>query len=844
MRRTWLFVLAGLAALATGWVLQVGQPTPGKQADGSVWVPTHQRLTKVGSWIELQGTRPKQVEIRGDGVFAALCTGRVRVFASNGEPQGDIALNTAGLGLAWSGDGATLYASMGDGKVATLGQVGGKWTKTAEWKVDAPPEADLSGPKSGNPQVNGLAWSPGHLYVALGIRNALVDMDPATGSVQRVVATGVAPYHVRVSSDGRWVAVSNRAGAVAAAGEASADSAGTNVKVDPRTDASQGGSISLVDTAAWTAREIPVGRQPSGAAFTGDGKTLVVADSDSDTISVLDVDRGEVTQTVSVRPPTDPGFGQMPTDVALSSDGKTLFVACGGLNAVLVADFGRSIRVRGFVPTAWYPIGLARRDGAMVVACSKGIGSRREDRANKWGPHDSVGVVQVLDDADWSDLKLLSGQVADNNRWNRETAPRPGQAPRPVPERVGEPSVFRHVVYIIKENLSYDSLLGDVPRGRGDPSLCMFGKDVSPNHHKLADEFVLLDNAYASGTNSADGHQWTSSSVANAYSEQNYSAYARSYPYDGGDPLAYSPAGFLWTAAVRAGKRVRVFGEFVNKPKIAHRETGKSGTWTELWNDYRTGSKNYEITSDTDNAALKPLLHPHYIGFPTVVSDQWRADQFLGDLKRWESEGAMPDLCVMLLPNDHTTGTRAGYPTPRAQVADNDLALGRIVEGLTHSKFWAETLILVVEDDTQLGLDHVDGHRIPAFCISPYTRRGAVVSETYDHASFVRTIGLVLGFPALNRFDRTATPLSACFASTPNDTPYDHAANIVPLDEMNKAPSELEGTARRLALACGELDWSEMDVADPETVTRAAWQSVFPERPFPEDRYERIDDDD
>lgn len=843
MRKPLLLGIVGLAALATGWIVQSGRLVPGKQADGSTWVPTHQRLTQVGTWAELQGTRPKQVEVRRDGFLAALCTGRVRLFAEDGAAAGNVALNTAGLGLAWQQESGLLFVSMGDGKIATLAEVEGKWTKTAEWKVDVPADASITGPRSGNPQVNGLAWSPGHLYAALGIRNAVVDLDPVTGEVLRTISTGVAPYHLELSANGKTLAVSNRGGRAATDEEPSAPSAGSRVRVDPKTDAALGGSISLIDTGAWTAREVPVGRQPSGAAFTSDGKRLVVADSDSDTVSVVDVDRAVRTQVVSVRPEEDSGFGQMPTDVALSGDGRTLFVACGGLNAILVADFDSEIRARGFIPTAWYPIAVAQREGTLFVACSKGVGTRLESKSGRWGPHDSVGVIQTLKESDRSDLAALSRQVAENNRWNREQPARPGIAAVPVPERVGEPSVFRHVVYIIKENLSYDSLFGDVEKGRGDPTLCMFGAEVSPNHHKLAEEFVLLDNAYASGTNSADGHQWTSSSVANAYSEQNYNAHSRSYPYDGGDPLAYSPEGFLWTSAVKAGKSVRVYGEFVNKPKIAHRETGKAGTWTQLWKDYRSGAGEYSITADTDNAALKPLLHPNYIGFPTLVSDQWRADQFLGDLARWETAGDMPDLCILLLPNNHTTGTRAGYPTPRAQVADNDLALGRIVDALTHSRFWSDTLVLVLEDDTQLGLDHVDGHRIPAFCISPYTLRGEVVSETYDHPSFLRTIGLVLGLPAMNRFDRTATPLAGCFTASADRKPFVHVPNRIALDEMNPEPSSLSGVARELALACSKLDWSDIDRADPETVTRAAWVSVFPERPFPEDRYRPVVDD-
>ena len=842
MRRSWVFVLFGLAGLGLAWVLQSVGVVPGMQPDGSVWVPTHQRLTPVGKTFELQTTRPKELAVGRDGRIGALCSGRVLVLSPAGKVEGDVALSTAPLGIVWSPDGHTLFVSAGDGKVARIAEIEGKWARAGDWAVDVPSGFQPVGRAGGNPQSNGLAVSGGLLYAALGIRNAVVEVDAATGDVRRAIATGIAPYHLSISSDGRTLAVSNRGGAAPTEGEPSALSAGSPVRVDPVTDAANGGSVSLVDTANWTVRHVPVGRQPSGTAFSVDGRSLFVANSDSDSVSIVPLDPTKPVQTTSLQSSNDPGFGLMPTDVNPDPDGRTLYVACGGLNAVLVADVGQGLTVRGSLPTAWYPVSMVQQGGTLWVACTKGIGSRREARKGRWGPHDSVGVIQAIAPDDRRKLSALTAQVLDNNRWNREEPARVGRLPAPVPERVGEPSVFKHVVYIIKENLSYDSLLGDVPEGRGDASLCMFGGDVSPNQHKIAREFVLLDNAYASGTNSADGHQWTSSSLANAYTEQNYSANARSYPYDGGDPLAYSPTGFLWTSAVRAGKTVRVYGEFVNKPKIAHRKTGKTATWSELWKDYNDKTGAYEIASDTDNAALKPLLHPNYIGFPTTVSDQWRADQFLGDLDMWERDAKMPDLCILLLPNNHTTGTRRGFPTPRAQVADNDLALGRMVDRLSHSRFWGQMLIVVIEDDAQLGLDHLDGHRVPAFCISPYTRRGAVVSDTFDHTSFVRTIGLVLGMPAMNRFDRSATPLTRCFGPSPDLKPFQFAANRIPLDQMNPAPSTLRGESRRLAVASGRLDWSEIDRADPEIVTRAAWVSVFPDRPFPTESYHPVQD--
>jgi len=216
-----------------------------------------------------------------------------------------------------------------------------------------------------------------------------------------------------------------------------------------------------------------------------------------------------------------------------------------------------------------------------------------------------------------------------------------------------------------------------------------------------------------------------------------------------------------------------------------------------------------------------------------LVSDQWRADQYLADLKSFEASGEMPALSILLLPNDHTTGTRPNYPTPRAAVADNDLAVGRIVEALTHSKFWKETLILVIEDDSQLGTDHVDGHRTIAFCVSPYTKRGAVVSEVYNHTSLLRTMELVLGLPAMNRFDRTATSMTACFTDKLDDTPYTHVANRIPLDELNPPVAALRGERKRFALACTKLDWSDVDRADASVVARSVWQVQRPGEPFP-----------
>jgi DNA-binding beta-propeller fold protein YncE len=801
--------------------------------------------------VRLPRDRPKDVALSPDGAtLAVLGQQGVSFFSQEGEARGKVAFTAGPLGLAWMPDGSALFASASDGKVAKVVKNGAEWKREAELTIDTVGpngEPDVAAGTAGrgrqrnDPQVAGLAVSPDgkRLFVALGIRNAVAAVDLASGKVTRSTAVGVAPYHLHLSPDGKTLFVANRGGAAAKDGEASAPSAGTAVRVDPATDAALSGSVSLLDTATLTVRATTEGiRQPSGMATSKDGGTLYVAGSDEDTVAVLDSRTGRLRTRIPLRPKEDPGFGQIPTDVVLSEDGDELYVACGGANAVAVIELGRKNRVVGWSPAGWFPISLAARQGRLYVASTKGFGSRVPNPNGAINVHGTMATLQFLTTAslEGDALKGGSRQVAGNNRWGMSSgdrSPRRSAKPLPVPERVGEPSVFEHVVFIIKENQTYDSILGDVAKGNGDKSLCLFGEETTPNHHALAEEYVLLDNTYTSGTNSADGHQWTVSSVANGYMEQNYGAHARSYPYDGGDPLAYSPEGFLWNAALAEKKTVRVYGEFVNKPKIVSRVPGKRVTWSELWTDYKQGMKNFEITADTDNAALKPHLHPNYIGFPSVVVDQWRADQYIADIDRFEREGAMPNLSILLLPNDHTSGTRPGTPTPRATVADNDLALGRMVERLTRSKFWPKTLILVIEDDSQLGVDHVDGHRTTAFCISPYTRRGAVVSDNYNHTSFLRTMGLVLGLPPMNRFDRTADPLTACFTNTPDLRPYTHRPNRIPLDEMNPAPSTLRGEARQLAEASERLDWSDVDRAHASTVARAVWHSLKPGQPFP-----------
>lgn len=848
----WLALPA--ASLAAGAALVSAQNPRlliGAQNDGSTLVSTNQAITPVGTLRRLEGARPKDLAVSPDGrTVAVLATTRVGFYTPQGEPAGEVPLAAGALGIAWSPDGRHVYVSLGSGRVARLAQEDGRWRTTGDYPVDLPNGGALSGGRqSGNPQANGLAVSPDgtRLYAALGIRNAVAVLSLTEMKVTGSVQVGIAPYSVLLSRDGGTLFVANRGGRRAEKGAPNtAPSAGTPVRVNPVTDAAAEGSVSVVDTRSLQATELQVGRQPAGMALSPDGRTLYAASSGDDTLSVIDLPERRVQLELSLRPKGDTGYGQIPTSLALAPDGETLYAACGGGNAVAVVRLGSRPQVTGYLPAGWYPTAIGLAGEQLVVASAKGLGSRPERMDRRFGVHQSVGTVQFVSAADRKELARHTRQVAQNNRWGEEPSARTGRAPVPVPERVGEPSVFKHVVYIIKENHTYDLTLGDMPEGNGDKSLTLFGEEVTPNQHALARDFVLLDNTYTSGTNSADGHQWTGSAVGNGYIEQNYSAHSRSYPYDGGDPLAYSPEGFLWTAARKKGLDVRVYGEFVNRPRIAWAGTGpvKLPTWKALWDDYQAGTHQFRITAETDNAALRPFLHPRFIGFPSIVSDQWRADQYLADLKEFERTGQMPRLSILLLPNDHTAGTRPGMPTPRAAVADNDLATGRIVEALSRSRFWKETLILIIEDDSQLGVDHVDGHRTIAFCVSPYTRRGAVVSEAYNHTSFLRTMELVLGLPAMTRFDRSAISLAACFARQADLKPFRHRPARIALDELNPAAASLRGEARRLAAASDRLDWSDLDRADASVVARAVWESRRPGQPFPWHAYHPVEDED
>jgi DNA-binding beta-propeller fold protein YncE len=528
---------------------------------------------------------------------------------------------------------------------------------------------------------------------------------------------------------------------------------------------------------------------------------------------------------------------------AVVRHGKFLIAANGTNNCLHVFQHEeplpdiRLTEALGLIPTGWYPGAiLVSGDGRkLYVANIKGHGSLSQPRPEYKGKntHDHLGSITVIDEFETSQLAKYTEEVNKNNRLAYSLAgleePRANATPQAVPERHGEPSVFKHVIYVIKENRTYDQVFGDVKEGNGDPNLVLFGEEVTPNHHALARQFTLFDNFYCSGVLSADGHNWVAEAYATDYLERSFGGWTRSYPDDGSDPLAMPSSGHLWDNALAHKKTLRILGEDVSN------EYPKGAKWADFYEDYKSGAFKLKVTAKSMLKNLEPYTHTGFPWFPLIMPDVYRAKLFIDELRAWEQQGEMPNLVLVTLPCDHTDGTRQGYPTPRAMVADNDLALGQLVEAVSKSKFWKETCIFVVEDDPQNGFDHVDAHRTVALAVSPYTKRKFVDSTNYNQTGMVKTIELILGLPPMNQMDLSATAMRNCFQPTPDLAPYAAVPNRIPLDEMNKPLAQLTGKALYWAKKSHEINLDEGDAADEDTLNRILWHAVRGyDTPYPE----------
>jgi hypothetical protein len=598
-----------------------------------------------------------------------------------------------------------------------------------------------------------------------------------------------------------------------------------------------GARVLLFDASTLAPKgEIVVGEHPNAMALSADGKRLFVACANTNAVWAIDLASGKATEQISTAlfPKAPPGA--TPNAVAVSPDGRRLAVANADNNTVALVDISKpgDSRVMGFIPTGWYPTGvLFGRDGSqMFVLSGKGLTSM----ANPRGPQAGIeggqgqysgsileGALSILDTPDAATLETYTRTVYDVTPYTDDTrlAPAAASGPSPIPARVGEASPIKHVFYIIRENRTYDQILGDLDRGNGDPTLTLFGETVTPNAHAIAREFVTLDNFYVNAEVSYSGHAFSTGAYANDFVEKiwptNYGGRGGVYLSEGGGHMRTSygnvaapPNGYIWDACVRKGISVRSYGEFVARD-TTRRSVAEPSTDPES----QTGLAPVKASVP----GLEGRVHPTFPPFDLKISDQTRADLWLAEFRQFEKNGQLPALTIMRLGNDHTNGTAAGSPTPRAMIADNDLALGRIVDAISHSVYWQDSAIFVLEDDSQNGPDHVDAHRSPAFVISPFARRGIVDSTLYTTTGMLRTMELILGLEPMTQYDAAATPMYAAFQRTPVATPFVKRDARVRLDEMNRASAP--GAA-----ASARMDFDEADLTPELELNEILWKSV------------------
>ena len=820
-----LFVL--LSALKSEAQNDVENIKVGPQADGSILVPTNQLLRPAGFQVYFPG-RPVDLALTPDKKLLVVKNRKsldiIRI--QDRTIIQSLAYKESGssfTGLSVSEDGRKLFVT--DAKdqihIAELDE-----NLILQWEDSIKLPSPSIG---GNPVPGGLTLNnqQNEIYVTLSRNNTLAVVNLADATVKEI-PVGIAPYEVVLATDSKAY-VSNWGGRIPRKGESTYNTSGSQVLVDPQTGIANNGTVSVVDLAANVQiKDIDVGLHPGGMVLCPDRTRLFVACANSDIVSVINTSTDEVIEEISVHLDDNLPFGSAPNALTITQDGKFLYVANGTDNAICVIQIGAPSLIIGYIPTGWYPASviLDEETNSLFVANLKGVGSRNQ-KTNKAGynTHDHQGTVSIIPLPDKQKLAEMTKTVRDNNSFVQKLeATQSGNeltGKVPVPQIQSQKSYFNHVVYIIKENRTYDQVFGDMPQGNGDINLVHFGREVTPNHHKLAETFILLDNFYCSGILSADGHQWTDEAYVTDYIEKFFGDFTRSYPGDGNDALAYASSGFIWDNVLRHGLTFRDYGEFVDaviEPEDA--------TFMDIYQDYLKGSNNIKIRSKANLEQLKPYLCPTYVGFPNTVPDVYRAAEFIKELKAFEKNNKFPNFIIMLLPNDHTSGTRPGSPTPRAAVADNDLALGQIVEAISHSKFWNETCIFVTEDDPQAGLDHVDGHRTVAMVISPYTKRSEVISTYYSQINMVRTMENILGIPPMNQFDLAAEPMTDCFTDTPNFTPYKALPSNLRLDELNPPLESLKGKPLHWAKMSLTQDLDDVDRIDEDTFNRIIWHSV------------------
>jgi len=729
--------------------------------------------------------------------------------------RGTLQLDHAWVGLAWHPDGKRVYVSgAANNTVHELTWANGMLTRGTDIVLGRPMDAPQPEDASENlnrpdpaPQsfIGGLAISPdGTRLFAVHVLGQIVSaVDLKTGHVLRSLELPAEAYTCIVSPDGSTLFVSVWGGATVRAYDAHT--------LEPK-------------------GEIAVGEHPNAMAMTRDGKRLFVACANTNAVWTVDVASGRAVEQIRISMFPQAPAGSTPNHVSLSPDDTRLLVANADNNTVAVVDVSKpASEVMGFVPTGWYPTAaMFSRDGRqMFVLSGKGLSSESNAR---YGPNRAgyignllTGTLSILPSPDADALQTLTKMALRVTPYSDEHRLSPANAPAasPIPKRVGDPSPITHVFYIVRENRTYDQVLGDLDRGNGDPALTLFGDEVTPNAHAIAREFGVLDNFYVDAEVSYDGHAWSMGAYATDFVEKmwptNYARRGSVYLSEGTGAMrnkygnVTAPQdGYIWDAAIRKGVSVRSYGEFTHwEPgSVADRVAGK-------------------LKAIASVPGLEGRIDPNYPPWELAVKDNARVDVWAKEFAQFDAARTVPALSIIRLGNDHTNGTRVGWPTPRAMVAENDLAVGRVVETISRSRVWKESAIFILEDDAQGGPDHVDAHRSPGLVISPFAKRRGVDSTLYTTSGMLRTMELILGLPPMTQYDAAATPMYNAFQPTPDLAAFAHLEPRVPLDERNDQWAWGADASSRMNMA-------EADLAPEREFNEIIWRSVKgPNTPMP-----------
>jgi YVTN family beta-propeller protein len=906
--------LAGLLAAGLslpGLAAAQSKPYPtyvtGPQPNGSWVVGDGQVLTPAGIQVDLGiRVRAKAVALNPNlkshtaAVLTLGASDAVEVFDTN---TGVVLQNYMALGLdpsgsysgiAYSADGKYLVFSQDSSNVA-IANVTAEGLLEDNAQVSVPPNnafiacfpnspiGDYGRPcgtfySTGTSYPGGVALSKDgkSAYALLNQNNTLTKIDLTAKKQVQEIRVGNAPHSIVIGTNGATAYVSNEGGRAATQSDFQIYSAGTEIVADPVTGAAITGTVSVVDLTTMTVTAtISTGLHPTGMALYG--RSLLVANTYSDSISIIDTATNRVTRTIPLGLPISvpgqgqPAYGAGPNSIAVDAERGVAYVALYNANAVGVVNLSKDEDARnpvlGMIPVAYAPssVVLDEANNTLIVANDKGIGTRYSFECDHGvcglNTHQDNGTVSIVPVPDRGTLRQMTEQVFQNNHWdltqNIKSAAggNPHAKPVAIPEKIGDPSLIKHVFLIIRENRTYDQVLGDVAAGNGDPKLAVFGGKDTPNAHQLVTRFPLFDNFYDPSRQSADGHQWITEGMAPYADDIQSPDWNRSYPGgNAGDALAYHNKGFLFSEAAAAGLPVKIYGEYVENDSFLQPNGSTSEpSWRDFYNDalaFEAGQEKtlyYQNTVQAESSV--PAVYQHLIkNFPQFdlgIPDQFRVDLWVQDFNKDVAAGTVPALSILWIMDDHT----GGPPTPDAEQADNDLAVGRIIDYISHSPVWSTSAIFMEEDDAQNGVDHVDGHRSPGYIVSPYAVQNGPTDHTYyTQVNMTRTIEQILGLPPMNQFDLVASPMRTAFvkheAPEDNFKPWTHVPNQVPLDQGVVAsaadPTSNPKVAalrkawlqKKAQIFAGKL--TKPDAEDPDTVNRLNWYlSTGFTRPYP-----------